>query len=44
LKWKDYKKVIKMLSWVAWVQRPSGPINIEGSLRDFRVENVYGSE
>ncbi len=32
LKWKLYIKVIKMPSWKAWVQRPSGQIKMEGSV------------
>ena len=35
LKWKAYTKVIKMPSWMAWVQRPSGLIKVEGSASDF---------
>ncbi len=31
LTWKVYTKVIKMLSWMAWVQRSSGLITVEGS-------------
>ncbi len=35
LKWKVYTKVIKMPSWMAWVQRPSCQIKVEGSTRAF---------
>ncbi len=29
-----------MLSWMAWVQRPSGLIKMEGSASAFKVESV----
>ncbi len=35
-----YTKVIKMPSWMAWVQRPSGLIKMDRSGSAFRVENV----
>jgi hypothetical protein len=37
---KVYAKVIKMLSWIAWVQRPSGIIKTEGSTSTFKAKNV----
>jgi len=40
LKWKIYTKVIKMLSWMAWVQRPSGLIQVEGSASTYRGSNL----
>ncbi len=35
LKWKVYTKVMKMPKWMAWVFRPSGQINVEGSASAF---------
>ncbi len=35
LKWKVYTKVIKMPSWKAWDQRPSGLVKMEGSASTF---------
>ena len=33
---KVHKKVYQMPSWMAWVQRPSGLIKMEGSTSTFK--------